>query len=93
MPTYVVNIHLKGIAPIARHAALDDLMGSLGFLPFRPGVPPEGPDEYSSFSQWEYAANSPLEADQLTALLQTRIKSEIQNNIEVTVWQVRARAE
>jgi hypothetical protein len=36
MPTYVVNIHLKAIAPIARHPALDDLMGSLGFLPFRP---------------------------------------------------------
>jgi hypothetical protein len=41
MPTYVVNIHLKGITPISRHPALDALMGSLGFLPFRPGVPPE----------------------------------------------------
>ena len=93
MPTYVVNIHLKGIAPIARHPALDDLMDSLGFLPLRPGVPPEGPDEDSSFSQWEYAANSPLEADQLAAVLETRIKSEIQNDVDVTVSQVRVRVD
>jgi hypothetical protein len=93
MPTYVVTIHLKAIAPIARHPALDDLMGSLGFLPFRPGIPPEDSDEDKSFSQWEYAGNSPLEADQLAAVLETRIKSEIQSNIEVTVSLVRVRAQ
>ncbi len=89
MPTYVVNIHLKGIAPIARHPTLDDLMGSSGFFPFRPGVPPEGPD--NTFSQWEYAANSPLGADRLESMLKARIKSEIQNDVHVTVWQVRVR--
>ena len=92
MPTYVVNIHIKGIAPIARHPALDDLMGSLGFLPFRPGVPPEGPDEDKTFSQWLYAANSPLEADRLADVLEARIKSEIQNDVDVSVSQVRVRA-
>jgi len=30
MPPYVMNIHLNGIVPIARHLALDDLMGSSG---------------------------------------------------------------
>jgi hypothetical protein len=91
MPTYVVNIHLKGIDPIARHPALDDLMGSLDFLPFRPGVPPEGTDENKTFSQWEYAANSPLEAGRLAAVLEARIKSEIRNHVDVTVSQVRPR--
>ena len=93
MPTYVVNIHLKGIVPIPRHPTLDDLMGSSGFLPFRPGVPPEGPDEDNTFSQWEYAANSPLGADRLKAMLKGRIKSEIQNDVGVTVWQVRVRVD
>lgn len=91
MRTYVVTIHIKGIHPVARHPALDDLMGSFGFLPFRPGIPPEAPDEDKTFSQWEYAGNSPLEADQLAAVLQSGIKSEIQNDVDVTVSQVRAR--
>jgi len=91
MPTYVVNIHIKGIAPIARHPALDDVMGSLGFLPFRPGVLPEDPDEDKIFSRWEYAANSRLGTDRLKAMLRARIKSEIQNDIDVTVSQVRVR--
>ena len=91
MPTYVVNIHIKGIAPIARHPVLDDLMAGLGFFPFRPAVPPESPDEGKTFSQWEYAGNSSLEVDQLVAVLQLRIKSEIKNDVDVTVSQVRVR--
>ncbi len=92
MPTYVVSIHIKGVAPVARHSALDDLMDSLGFFPFRPGVPPEGQDEDKTFSQWEYAGNSPLEAFHLTAVLESRIKPEIQNDVDATVSLVRVRA-
>jgi hypothetical protein len=91
MPSYVVNIHLKGIAPIARHPEIDDLMGSLGFFPFRPGVPPEDSDEDKTFSQWEYASNAGLGTDQLKALLNARVKSEVQNDIDVTVSQARVR--
>jgi hypothetical protein len=35
MPTYVVNVHLKGIIPLPRHSRLDELMESLGFFPRR----------------------------------------------------------
>jgi hypothetical protein len=88
-----VNVHLKGIAPIPRYFALDELMGGFGFLPFKPRVPPEGPDEDNSFARWEYAANSPLGPDRLRAMLEERIKTEIQDDIDVTVSQVRVRVE
>jgi hypothetical protein len=93
MPTYVVNVHLRGIAPVHRYLELDALMESLGFLPWRPGVPAEDPDEENGFSQWEYAANHPLSAEPLKAMLEERIKTEIQGDIDVTVTRVRVRAD
>jgi hypothetical protein len=89
MQTYAVNVDLKGITPIPRHPRLDELMENLGFLPWRPGVPPEDQDEDNRFSQWEYAGNHPLGADPLKHLIEGRIKSEIQDDVDVTVLQVR----
>jgi len=57
MPTYSVNVDLKGIAPVPRHFCLDELMESLGSLPWRPGVPPEDQAEGNCFSHWECAGN------------------------------------
>jgi hypothetical protein len=51
MPTYAINVDLKGITPIPRDSRLDESMESLGFLPWRPGVPPEDRDEGNRFSQ------------------------------------------
>jgi hypothetical protein len=89
MQTYAVNVDLKGIFPIPRDPRLDKLMESLGFLPWRPGVPPEDQDEDKHFSQWEYAGNHSLGADPLKHLIERRIKSEIQDDVDVTVLQVR----
>jgi hypothetical protein len=89
MPTYVINVDLKGITRIPRHSRLDELMESLGCFPWRPGVPPEDQDEHSHFSQWEYAANHSLRADPLKHLIEGRIKSEIQGDVDVTVLQIR----
>jgi hypothetical protein len=93
MPTYVANIHLKGIAPVCRYLRLDELMESLGFCPWRPSVPVKDPDEENGFSQWEYAANHPLDAEPLKAMLEERIGTEIQGDIDVTVSRVRIKGE
>lgn len=89
MQTYAINVDLKGITPIPRHSRLDELMESLGFLPWRPGVPPEDQDEDTRFSQWEYAGNHSLGIDPLKHLIEGQIKSEIQDDVDVTVLQVR----
>jgi hypothetical protein len=89
MPTYAIKVDLKGITPLPRHSRLDELMESLVFLPWRPGVPPEDQDEGSHFSQWEYAGNHSLSADPLKHLIEGRVKSEIQGGVDVTVLQVR----
>jgi hypothetical protein len=92
MNTYVANIRLKRITPIPRDPRLDVLMEDLGFFPFRPGVPPEGLDENAGFTQWEYAGNHALAAAPLQAMLEGRIKHEVQEEIGVTVSRVRIRA-
>jgi hypothetical protein len=92
MPTYAINVDLKEITPIPRHSRLDKLMENVGFFPWRPSVPPEVQDEDSRFSQWEYAGNHSLSADPLKDLIKGRIKSEIQGGVDVTVLQVRIRA-
>jgi hypothetical protein len=89
MQTYAVNVDLKGITPIPRDSCLDELMESLGFFPWRPGVPPEDQDEDNRFSDWEYAGNHPLGADSLKYLIEGQIKSEICDEVDVTVLQVR----
>ncbi len=89
MPTFVVNVHLRGITPIPRHSRLDQLMDSLGFFPLRPGLSAKDRDEDKRFSQWEYAGNHSLGADPLTHLIECSIESEVQGKVDVTVLQVR----
>jgi hypothetical protein len=91
MPTYVVNVHLKGITPIPRHSRLDELMEILGFFPWRPGVSPEDQDEDNRLSQWEYAGNHSLDVDSLKVMIEALIRSEVEGDIDATVLQVRIR--
>jgi hypothetical protein len=91
MPTYAINVDLEGIPPMPRHSRLDELMESLGCFPWRPGVPPEGQAEHCHFSQWEYAGNHSLSAVPFKHLIEGRIKSELQGDVDVTVLQVRIR--
>jgi hypothetical protein len=44
----------------------------------QPGGSEDDPDEENGFAQWEYAANHSLEAEPLKAMLEERIKTEIQ---------------
>jgi hypothetical protein len=88
MLTYVVNIYLRGIVPQARNPALDEIMSGIGFLPWRPGVPAEAADVDKGFVQWEYAGNHSLGAEELRQMLEARIMSEVQPDIEVTVTRV-----
>jgi hypothetical protein len=89
MQAYAVNVGRKGITPIRRHSRLDELIESLGFLPWRPGAPPEDQDEDNGLSQWEYAGNHSLGADPLKHFIEGRIMSEIRHDVDVTALQVR----
>jgi hypothetical protein len=60
MPAYVVKVRVRGIEPVTRHFRLDEVIYGLGFLPWRPGIPPEDEDIGAVYSQWEYAGNHPL---------------------------------
>jgi hypothetical protein len=92
MQTYVVNLDLKRITPIPRHSRLDELMESLGFVPWRPGVPPEDHDKDNRFVQWEYAGNHFLSIDLLKHLVEGRIRVEIKDEVDVTVLPVTIKA-
>jgi hypothetical protein len=41
MPSYVVDVQLLKVEPATRCLALDQVMDSFGFFPFRSGVAPE----------------------------------------------------
>jgi hypothetical protein len=88
MPTYVVKVRLRGIEPVTRHFGLDEVVYGLGFFPWRPGVPPEDEDIGAVYSQWEYAGNHPLNPEAVKMMIESRLGSEIQPNIDVTIARV-----
>jgi hypothetical protein len=89
MPTYVVDVQLLGCAHVARCFALDRIMESSGFFPFRPGVPPEECDIGVRFSRWEYAGNQRLTTPALRKTLEANIREKIQHDISLTITRVR----
>jgi hypothetical protein len=93
MHTFVIRVDRTGISPIDRHHRLDELMESLGFFPWRPGIASQDQDGDDLLSQWEYAGNHSLDADSLQRLIQRRIRAEIYVDVDVEILRVRIKGE
>ena len=91
MPTYSVNVDLKGIAPVPRHFCLDELMEASVLFHGGQGCRPKIKLRATAFRTGSAPGIPSDIADSLKQVIEGRIKSEVQGGVDVTVSKVRIR--